>query len=30
MPELPEVERGRKLAEAVTVGRRIERVVVRR
>ena len=26
MPELPEVERGRKLAEAVTVGRRIERV----
>ena len=26
MPELPEVERGRRLAEAVTVGRRIERV----
>ena len=26
MPELPEVERGRKLAEAVTVGRRIEQV----
>ncbi|MYH32133.1 MAG: hypothetical protein F4018_06465 [Acidobacteria bacterium] len=26
MPELPEVERGRKLAEAVTAGRRIERV----
>ena len=26
MPELPEVERGRKLAEAVAVGRRIERV----
>ncbi len=25
MPELPEVERGRRLAEAVTVGRRIER-----
>ena len=25
MPELPEVERGRKLAEAVTVGHRIER-----
>ncbi|MDE2907406.1 MAG: hypothetical protein OXQ28_15125, partial [Acidobacteriota bacterium] len=26
MPELPEVERGRRLAEAVTAGRRIERV----
>ncbi len=26
MPELPEVERGRKLADAVTAGRRIERV----
>ena len=26
MPELPEVERGRRLAEAVAVGRRIERV----
>ncbi len=26
MPELPEAERGRKLAEAITVGRRIERV----
>ena len=26
MPELPEAERGRRLAEAVTVGRRIERV----
>ena len=26
MPELPEVERGRKLAEAVTAGRRIEQV----
>ena len=26
MPELPEVERGRKLAEAVAAGRRIERV----
>ena len=26
MPELPEVERGRRLAEAIAVGRRIERV----